>query len=195
MSVKIEMRKYQKKLIGFNNTAKYKLEMEFIKTLIQPAVRIAGGNGNVLDYGCGTGYMAGYLRTETGAEVYGYDKNTYTPAEADPFYYRKEFHFKFDKIYFMHSLAHIEDVKEKLLQLQDEFLNPGSMIYVNTPNFEWMDLKKNKEYKPDTTVIQHFEPESLENLFISCGYKIEYQGQFGDQILGVHERLFLTAKL
>ena len=138
--------------------------------------------------------MAAYLRTETGAEVYGYDKNRYTPAEVDKFYHRKEYHFKFDKIYFMHSLAHIENVQEKLQQLPDEFIDPGSMIYIMTPNAEWMDLKKNAKYKPDPTTVQHFEPETLEALMISCGFKIQSQGQFGEMVMGTHERLFMVAK-
>lgn len=186
------MRDYQRKLIGFNNTPKYKLEMKFMEALIQPG----NEHENILDYGCGTGSMMKYLRDNNQAKVYGYDKDCYLEdlKSQDAFWWRQEFSFKFDKVYFMHSLAHIEDVGQKLLRLKDDFLNPGSTIYILTPNVEWMRIKGNPDYIKDPTVIQHFNTATLHMLLLKCGFKIESQGQYGEELSGIHERLFITAK-
>ena len=43
---------YKEKLIGFNATPKYRLEMEFMQFMVDPQPQDI-----ILDYGCGTGTM------------------------------------------------------------------------------------------------------------------------------------------
>ena len=180
---------YQQKLIEFNATPKYRKEMEFMHAIIGPT-----GQDKILDYGCGTGTMMEYLRDNSQANVYGYDVHYYLP-EPDSFYWRQEYHFKFQKIYFMHSLAHIDDITQHLIALKTKFLDPGAMVYVLTPNAIWMSEKNNPGYIKDPTTVKHFTPKTLAELFTECGYKVVTQGQYGEELNGSHERLFLSAIL
>ena len=183
------MSDYQQKLIGFNNTPKYKREMSFLTTLVNPQK-----TDKILDYGCGTGTMMDDMREEDGPTVYGYDVQYYIE-EPDCFWWRQELTFQFNKVYFMHSIAHIPDIEQKLIKLKEEFLLPNSQVYVLTPNASWMTAKNNPDYIPDPTVVEQFTPKSLEDLFIRCGFKIEILGQFGEELEGQHERIFLNARL
>jgi len=180
---------YKQKLLEFNAGPKYRDEMLFMSKLIG-----ADNTDKILDYGCGTGTMMEHLRSHSDAAIYGYDVENYLDEPVD-FWWRQDFYFKFKKAYFMHSIAHIEDVRLQLIKLKDEFLLPDSTIYVLTPNASWISLQKNREYLADKTVVQHFTAKSLGELFVQCGFKVESQGQYGAELNGNHERLFLTARL
>jgi 2-polyprenyl-3-methyl-5-hydroxy-6-metoxy-1,4-benzoquinol methylase len=176
---------YRAKLIQFNSTEKYKKEMEFLSELMD-----LERSDKVLDFGCGIGTFRNYLTDTTRADVRGYDKICYL--EDEPEWFNKSFYFEFDVVYFMHSIAHIENLKYELDNLKD-FLRAGSEIYVLTPNLDWMRRLNNGSYRPDPTVVAHFNANSLVKVFTDSGYKVEFVGQIGQYYQGLQERIFLKA--
>ena len=178
---------YKKKLERFNSTDKYKQEMEFMAMLINPYNSMP----SILDYGCGTGYMVKRFNGVYG-DTYGYDPGfKYLKYPKDEIF-RDKFEFKFDHIYFMHSLAHISDIETVLNSIKDMLTDHGK-VHVMTPNKLWLDIISKNNYEADPTVVKHFTPISLETLFYRCTYNINQHGQYGNIIENQHERLFLTA--
>jgi hypothetical protein len=90
-------------------------------------------------------------------------------------------------VYFMHSIAHIENIDSIL-----KGLNTNSVVVI-TPNKDWLNLQSKENYSPDKTVLNHYNQTELVELFESCGYSIESVGQFGEQTQGQNERIFLKA--
>ncbi len=180
---------YKSKLERFNSTDKYENEMLFMIRLINPL----DGMPCILDYGCGTGYMVKRLDGvygntcgyDVGLKYLKYDKDDIFFDELNP-------DDKYDHIYFMHSIAHIPNLETRLNELKELLCDTGR-IHVITPNKIWLDNISKNSYEPDDTVVKHFTPLSLENLFLKCNYAIEYQGQFGTIMGDQSERLFLTA--
>jgi 2-polyprenyl-3-methyl-5-hydroxy-6-metoxy-1,4-benzoquinol methylase len=178
---------YKQKLIQFNSTPKYLIEMDFMIKLISPKQ-----NEKVLDYGCGTGFMVEHLNDNTKAEVFGYDIEDYLLIK-DKHRFRDSYHFKFDKVYFMHSIAHIENLELSLIYLKKNMLVNNGEIHIITPNKLWLDKASKKDYIPDTTVAEHFDCEGLLQLLKNLGYKIIHYGQFGKVLNDQHERIFVIA--
>lgn len=179
---------YKERLRRFNATEKYKYELRFLVQLIN-----AGHRDKVLDIGCGLGTAMRHIEAETGAVCYGYDThpNYY---EGDPFKFRTSLYFKVDCIFFMHSIAHIKQPLELIRKLRADFIDSGGRFVVITPNRDWLDVQPfSTDYTPDPTVIRHFSPVTLSNLFTNAGCKVEICGQFGAVSQGVHERVFLVA--
>jgi len=175
-------KKYQAKLKQFNSTEKYMNEVYYMTAKMD----LYKGE-KALDYGCGIGTMVDYLLTNTEALIRGYDRFIYFDSE--PFWFNSSFHFQFDVVYFMHSIAHIEQLDKKLITLK-ELLKPGGEVYVLTPNKEWLDKQDKTNYKPDPTVVQHYDADSLTKVFVECDYAVIEASTINDG-----ERLFLKAEL
>ena len=175
---------YAEKLKQFNSTEKYKKELEFLKGLIKMySVGNQYVNDPILDYGCGNGDAVQYLNS-CNYGAYGFDKVKHN----DIFNYKKDTNDHYDIVYFLHSFAHIENIKDVLIDLVCK------KIIVITPNKEWLKLNQSDTYKPDTTVVNHYSELELIDLFESLGFEVELCGTFG-QCTGNHgERLFLIAK-
>lgn len=182
---------YKEKLKQFNSTPKYKTEIDFLLKLIQPKER-----EKILDYGCGLGNLVHKIRNEFNSECFGYDVNNYREND-DEYLFKSNYFFKFDKVYFMHSIAHVPEIEQKLLDLK-LLLNPDAKIYVITPNKCYLDCLLNVVYAPDPTVIKHRYMHEWIDVFESAGFEIENIGQIGEfkirKSTEVNERLFLTAK-
>lgn len=185
---------YKTKLRQFNSTEKYQQELDFLYRLMSPQP-----NEKILDYGCGLGTAVRQFNRHGGAQVFGYDIRNYRD-QHDEHLFRSEYFFRFDKVYFMHSLAHIPDIEISLEALK-LFLKPEAKIYVITPNQEWLITDQNKKtgYIPDPTVIQHFYITSLRELFLKLNFSITISGQFGNIVDSdlsefINERLFLEAQ-
>lgn len=170
---------YAEKLKQFNSTEKYKSELKFLKKFIGMSHK------RVLDYGCGNGCAVESLQ-KFGYNVYGCDINEHN---FDFDYHDLQDTDNFNVVYFMHSLAHIENVK----QLLNWYFFEGKKVVVITPNADWLELNKNDFYKPDDSVVKHFKQSELVELFEGCGFRIEECGQFGKLTGNQNERLFLVA--
>lgn len=178
---------YKKKLDNFNATDKYKMEKEFLYSLMQPVK-----GEKILDYGCGTGKMVIEMNERFNCDCYGYDQNDLLE-QKNEYLFRKEFFFPFDKIFLMHSIAHVQKTIPTIEKLKGDFLKPGGKIFVVTPNAYWIDGHPPHDYKADHTVIKHFYPTELKEVFESVGLKVYVSGEFGQIIGEAHERLFLIA--
>lgn len=179
---------YKAKLRQFNSTEKYRNELDFIVKLMAPL------NGEkILDYGCGLGTAVRHIRNYSNADCFGYDVMNYRD-EDDLSLFRNNYFFKFSKVFFLHSIAHVPEIEWKLQELK-ELLLPEAKVYVITPNKLWIEKLNKADYIPDPTVINHFYPIELEELFKNAGFKIITQGQFGQCTGGVNERLFLEAQV
>lgn len=181
--------KYIDKLREFNRTEKYQSEIDFMVRLMK-----IKRNQKVLDYGCGTGWMCAQMIHQTGCDIIGYDINI--GDYMDDIMFPKKFcntlpDMVFDHIYMMHSLAHIQEIGKALVDLKN-YMHEKTIVYILTPNALWLEQMIKNEYKPDTTVIQHYTPNGLRSVFESYDYKIVHQGEMGTDINGYHERLFIA---
>lgn len=161
---------YKEKLRQFNSTEKYQKELDFLYALF-------GKDFNsVLDFGCGNLYAVEQFNKRKKA-FFGYDVVNYTG---------KQYADKlgvYDIVYFMHSLAHISNIKEVLNELQTKY------FIVITPNKDWLDKQDKTNYNPDITVINHYNMKELKELFTSIGCEIIVSGNLNDG-----ERIFIKAK-
>lgn len=179
---------YKEKLRAFNATEKYQQELHFLEQLLMP-----DSKHNILDFGCGTGYAVNHFRS-LNLSCYGYDIDNYRD-EPNNSIFRSNFEgLKFDKVYFMHSFAHLKS-PSAILQNMKRILNPEAMIYIITPNMNWIAWNYDRNYIPDSTVHKHYRPDELHDLVASCGYTPTIYGQFGQNTYNQNERLFLCAKL
>lgn len=176
---------YKKKLEDWNNTDKYRMECSY---LIQRLNVVQ--NDVILDYGCGIGTMIKRLKG-TCVALFGYDVNQYMD---DDLYFLDKIDFRFTKIYFMHSFAHIPNIKEVLIKLKDNLIGVGE-IHIITPSKNYLDkLSFNPNYIPDPTVHKHYTINELISLFNSCGYSVSVRGGLGDTVGGERERIYFMAK-
>lgn len=179
---------YKEKLIQFNSNPKYMGELDILFKSME-----IKKTDRVLDYGCGTGRAVRFIRDKYGASAFGFDVHNYRE-ENDPFLFRDSFHFAFDKIYFMHSIAHIPDVQSVLERLFVWALKPGGRVYVITPNRDFLDRSKKLDYIPDPTVKKHFNSDELIALFFKLGISIVSIEKFGIEPNKGDERLILIAE-
>lgn len=176
---------YKLKLIEFNSTEKYKNELAFLYSLLNVSTKDI-----VLDYGCGIGTSVELLRKQY-INAFGYD--VYRWVDGEPEWFSNSFNTKFSHVYFMHSFAHIPNPAVMLDNLKESLQDDG-IVTVITPNKDWLELMRNDNYKPDSTVVEHFTPETLNNIFISNGYTVICEGQFGSVKGNINERLFIKCR-
>jgi len=167
---------YKKKLDQFNSNPKYFEELAFM------ALLFTKGTHSILDYGCGTGKAVDHFCS------LGYDAKGYDQIQHNPHFNYSPATTQFDLVYFMHSAAHIPGLPQVLQALITK------EIIIITPNKDWIDLQKNKNYQPDPTVLSHFTLEELVSIVVSSGYGIIQCGDFGKTTDGHGERLFIKAK-
>ena len=174
---------YKQKLIDWNSTDKYRLELKFLNGLLCPLWDM-----KVLDYGCGTGAAMRYIDSRNDFSIInGYDVNDFL-SEWSYTVRDSKLEHKYNHVYLMHSIAHFKNQSEELEKIKSVLLENG-IVTVITPNAEWLD----KDYIGDETVIKHFTQQELCQLFIDSGYTIQLVGQFGEYKNGLNERLFLHA--
>lgn len=175
---------YLDKLKEFNNTDKYKSELNILEMFLQP------NYGEViLDYGCGIGTAVEYFRAK-GYLVYGYDKVNYF--DTTPDWFKDNLNKELDKVYLMHSVAHIKDLGIELPKIR-QMLKVGGELIIISPNADWLDIQPKDKYKPDLTVNQHYSNDILSYILKECGYTITYAGQFGNYSYGYNERIIIKA--
>jgi len=183
---------YLQRLNSWNSSQKYLQEVKFLELLLDPS-----DDDVILDYGCGTGYCIKLLSKNSKAKYYGFDINKFFGGKKSPDWFLDSLQteIKFSKIYFMHSIAHIENISEVLQNIKKLLKNNGH-IYVITPNKEFDDyfkMIKDPNYQPDPTVVKHYTIEEIVNLIESSGYYVEVVGQFGKKVNNFQERIFTIA--
>jgi len=173
---------YKNKLIEFNKKKKYLDELVFLSKLINPQT-----NDVILDFGCGIGTAIKYIKSNNNITVVGYDITNYYQQDDIKIYTNFDellLNEKgIDKIYFLHSFAHIGNVEIIIKGLRAS-LKPNGEIIVITPNLEfdtyYKKLSNEPDYKNDVTVIQHYNQATLKEVFEECGFFSKTIGQFGD---------------
>ena len=181
---------YQERLITFSSTDKYLIELDFLFCLMSPI----NETDVILDYGCGIGKTIKFLQQNSEAKIFGYDIEKYIDEDLSCRFI-SEINGVFSKIIFQHSIAHITNINEVLLDIREK-LNKNAEIYVITPNKEFDDYfkrKKDPKYIPDSTVEKHYTSEEIQNIFLSNGFRIKIAGTFGKIVENIHERCFLVA--
>ena len=173
---------YKERLRQWNSTEKYRDEVDLLFQLIS-----AYAPNRVLDYGCGIGTAMHLLNRFNKFKVFGFDVNKYIDTDL---FYDNDIKNTYDHVYFLHSISHIENIKEVILKLKTSGCTYRPAITVITPNASWLD----PGYKSDPTVIKHYTQSELKELFVSCGYEVTLLGQFGEEKNGINERIFLQAK-
>lgn len=178
---------YKQKLQQFNSTEKYQNELMLLMSLLD-----LQRNEKAISYGCGLGNDMKFLHEKTGHDIIGFDV-TEDLYEWDKFYFRKEIYFQVAAVYFMHSFSHIPFADDLLRKCREVFLLPQGKLVIIAPNPAWLALKQNPDYVPDPTVIKHYSLAELIEAATDAGFKVTMSGQFGSEINGVNERVFIKA--
>lgn len=173
---------YKAKLAEFNKKLKYQDELVFISKLINPKK-----DELILDFGCGIGTAMKFIKSNIDLKIIGYDIIDYYQIDDLKIYTDfEELLLKergINKVYFLHSFAHIPNVNTILKKLRESLAKNGEIIVI-TPNLEFDNFYKKLEaktdYKKDETVFQHYNQLSLHKIFEECGFVPFTIGQFGD---------------
>lgn len=183
---------YAARLRAWNDSANYKAEVRFLRRLLDPQP-----DERILDVGCGTGACLEYLAEQSGAAIDGYDVNRFVRGAPDWFHSSLDTLGRYDKVYLLHSLAHVDDAAGLLTRVVAEHLTPEGRVYVITPNVEFgRHLRSQPEgagYVPDPTVREHYTLSQLVALLQSARLDVTISGFLGQQAGGHHERLFAVA--
>ncbi|MGE5431602.1 MAG: methyltransferase domain-containing protein [Syntrophomonadaceae bacterium] len=184
---------YSNKLLEFNSTAKYRAELDFMFNIIAPHK-----NDVIIDYGCGIGTAVKYFQSKSDAQYFGYDIE-YLGLNDRPewFIQNLESVSNFNKVYFLHSFAHIRHIEKELSEIRKRIDYKGE-IFILTPNLEfdlyYKQMLPDPSYKPDDTVIQHFNICALKETLDKAHYVISRTGYFGKIINGqISERIYAVA--
>lgn len=183
---------YAARLRAWNDSPTYKAEVRFLQRLLDPQP-----DERILDVGCGTGACLEYLTARSGANIDGYDVNRFVTGAPEWFRSSLADLGRYDKVYLLHSLAHVDDAGALLTRLAAEHLTPDGRLYVITPNLEFGHYLRSQPegaaYVPDPTVREHFTLSRLVALLQSAPLDVTISGFLGQQAGGHHERLFAVA--
>lgn len=185
---------YKEKLKEFNSSAKYWNEVHLLDRLLK-----IGDSELILDFGCGIGTVMDFFIAQYNASIIGFDIYDYTDNPKHKVFTDLDLLTSsgscFDKIYFLHSFAHIQQISNVLSKLKS-VLSKNSELVIITPNLDFDNFFKSKikesRYNPDTTVVEHYNCETLDNLMSLNGFKTLDLGQFGKFLPGepFNERIF-----
>ena len=144
---------YAARLRAWNDSPTYKAEVRFLRRLLDPQP-----DERILDVGCGTGACLDYLAEQSGADIHGYDVNRFVSGAPAWFHGSLEHLGHYDKMYLLHSLAHVDDASALLTRLVRDHLTAEGRVYVITPNVEFgrhlRSQPQGAAYVPDPTVLR-----------------------------------------
>lgn len=176
---------YKKALETFNSTDEYRMQTEFLCKLLKP-----NKDDTILDYGAGLGNTIEYIKTQYKPKnIWGYDVQIFCKDAPD--WYRSSVPSGYvNKVYFMHSFAHIRDTSF----LGRMELAPKARAVVITPNQDFIVATNAGKGYIDPTVYKHYNPNQLAEEFELYGWKTIEKGSFGREIRGMKERAYLLAE-
>jgi len=186
--------KYQQRLKVFNKSSKYMNELK----LLEGSLEITKDD-IILDYGCGIGTAIKYLKNNKQfANYIGFDIQCFIEGTKPVWFYDKFDKIdKFNKLFFLHSFAHIPNILDILKNIYTKIDNKG-LIVVITPNKKFDDyLKKvyhSNGFKTDQTVVTHYDLKTIKKIFKITGFKILRLEEFGKEEFGLKERIILVAQ-
>lgn len=135
-------------------------------------------NCDVLDVGCGRGYISDML-VENGCNVTGfdYDKPSIESVKAKgDFFISDLYDFKtekkFDCILVLEVLEHLKDDR-KALEILHGWLKPDGRLIISVPT-----IKFNEKYT-EMGHLRHYTEFSLEELLKSCKFRIQRKKEWG----------------
>ena len=172
---------YKKKLKAFNSTRNYLNELGVLHGLLDPQ-----DNDLIIDYGAGIGTAIEYLQQRSLSNIYGYDIHRYS----NDYRWISDFEYV-DKVYFMHSFAHIPNIVDVMSDLSGKVQD---RVVIITPNRNWLEIIKNENYVPDPTVHRHYNIDEMYIMLNDCGFYVDMIGGIGETLSGHHERCFIVAK-
>jgi 2-polyprenyl-3-methyl-5-hydroxy-6-metoxy-1,4-benzoquinol methylase len=136
--------------------------------------------GNVLDYGCGSGDFLYYMKSKNW-KVRGIEPNDLARNKASKLLQQSVFQSvneiigeKYDVITLWHVLEHVHDLNETLSHLK-KLLNSNGTIIIAVPNHKSADCKKYKNYWAAYDVprhLWHFSQETMKLLMEKHKLKI-----------------------
>jgi len=140
---------------------------------------------NVLEIGCNTGEFCNHLYVNYNVAVVGIDINKYAIEIAKQRYpilnFERQDLFdiegKYDRIYMLHVIEHLEDPERALEKISD-LLNNHGMLIISCPN-KWAYICKlayimrDMKFGYDPTHVNEFSPHLLSKQLRSTGYSIE----------------------
>ncbi|MEY2595688.1 MAG: hypothetical protein RI965_960 [Bacteroidota bacterium] len=137
-------------------------------------------NGNILDYGCGTGSFLHFMKLN-GWHVTGIEPDASAQKKASELISQQVFnpdHLKslesnhFDVVTLWHVLEHVHDLQSTVADLK-RILKKNSMLIIAVPNHLSWDAKHYKEHWAAYDVprhLYHFNPDSMHQLLLRHGF-------------------------
>lgn len=176
--------KYYCFLMRWNSKPKYHEEIKIMENLIK---HYSAKKPRILDFGCGTGKLVKYLK-KNGYDALGVDLWPYSEKYLFQIKEKARLPFRkncFDIIIFMHSIAHIKNIRHSIAECRRTLKKQGHIIII-TPNprflmFYWIlnrwPIRKIRKYKPDHTVVKHYSAKNLRALFPRKTFALYYTGK------------------
>lgn len=148
-----------------------------------------GGNGRVLDIGCGPGFLLREFRargwdvlgTEVSEESAAHARNTLNlPVTVGDIAALRFEPASFDAVVMWHVLEHMTDPQATLAEVA-RLLRPGGILLCAVPNFGSFEagLARDKWFHLDVPRhLHHFTPEALTTLFAVYGFTLQRKSFF-----------------
>jgi 2-polyprenyl-3-methyl-5-hydroxy-6-metoxy-1,4-benzoquinol methylase len=166
---------------GLINTAYHIVRNYTLRSKVKLINKLNGGEGRILDVGCGTGAFLESCKT-AGWEVVGMepdlDARTIAQkklqAEIKPNLSALSRAKPFDIISLWHVLEHIPDLNEVIPQLHKLLADKGTLL-IAVPNSDSYDATNFKQYWAAYDVprhLHHFTPSTIRPLFQKHGFKL-----------------------
>jgi 2-polyprenyl-3-methyl-5-hydroxy-6-metoxy-1,4-benzoquinol methylase len=155
-----------------------------LKQKVSLITKLNGGQGRLLDVGCGTGAFLAQA-AHTGWQVTGVEPdpdaakraNERTNAAILPDVFALPNNTRADVITFWHVLEHVHRLNETIERVA-ELLNPGGKILIAVPNLDSLDAKQFGRFWAAYDLprhLYHFTPDTITKLFAKHNFSLEHQ--------------------
>lgn len=134
-----------------------------------------GANDDVLDFGCGGGFLLGVLdaRRKVGVEINSHARAVATAAGLEAYATLGDVPGAFDKVISSHALEHVPYPRQAIVEMKARLNGPDALLLLLLPLDDWR-ARSQRRYK-NTDVNMHlyaWTPQTLGNLMASCDLKV-----------------------